>query len=77
MPGQSLVLTASGGFESAAVRGESVAAAAAAGGGVKRVNYWEDKNDDGDYDEDVDKDEDEDGDEDEDTPRHQSKKLKT
>ena len=77
MPGQSLVLTASGGFESAAVRGESVAAAAAAGGGVKRVNYWEDKNGNDNYDEDVDEDEDKDEDEDEDAPRHQSKKLKT
>jgi len=53
------------------VGGESVATVAAAGGGVKMVNYWENKNNDGDYDKDEDEDEDEDEGEDEDTTRHQ------
>jgi Na+/glutamate symporter len=80
-PGQTLVLTAWGGFESSvgvgvAAAGGGVVTALVAGGGVKRVNYWENKNNDGDYDKDVDEDEDEDEDEDKNTPHHQSKKLK-
>jgi len=64
---------AGGGGGVAAAAGGGVVAALAAGGGVKRVNYWENKKNDGDYDKDVDEDEDEDEDEgeDEDTTRHQ------